>query len=65
MNCAGTTLKNNGSCLRKCGCSNIDKPVCGVDRKTYKNDCEMRCEGVSKLHEGECPNPKPKGCEHC
>ena len=65
MNCSGNFLQNEGSCLRKCGCTKIDKPVCGMDRKTYMNDCERKCEGVDKLHDGECPNPKPAGCEHC
>lgn len=36
-----------------------------MDRKTFKNECELKCAGVPKLHDGECPNPKPVGCEHC
>lgn len=25
----------------------------------------MKCAGIAKLDDGECPNPKPEGCEHC
>ena len=41
LSCAGIKLANEGSCLRKCGCTKIDKPVCGMNRKTYLNQCEM------------------------
>ncbi len=36
-----------------------------MNRKTYKNPCEMECEGIKKLHKGACPDPKPKECSHC
>lgn len=36
-----------------------------MNRQTYKNECNLKCKDVPKLHDGECPNPKPKGCEHC
>lgn len=25
----------------------------------------MQCKGIEKRHDGECPNPRPMGCEHC
>lgn len=65
MQCAGTSMQNEGSCIRVCGCSRLQKPVCGMNRQTYDNECELKCAGIPKLHDGECPNPKPKGCEHC
>lgn len=65
LNCAGVKVANEGSCLRKCGCTKIEKPVCGMNRKTYTNDCELQCDGMAKLHDGECPNRHPVGCDHC
>jgi len=32
MNCAGVSISNEGSCLRKCGCTKVNKPVCGMNR---------------------------------
>jgi Kazal-type serine protease inhibitor domain len=44
-----------------CFCSGaINKPVCGADNKTYKNDCLAVCEGNTKWTKGKC---KPSACE--
>jgi hypothetical protein len=39
-------------------CTDIYKPVCGCDDKTYANECEAHGKGVSVVSEGEC---KPSG----
>jgi hypothetical protein len=48
-------VQNTGSCtLVPRTCVNLNKPVCGCDLRTYKNDCARRQARVSKLKEGVC-----------
>jgi hypothetical protein len=37
-------------------------PICGVDGKTYSNECFLEAAGVEKNYNGECSLPKDCGC---
>ena len=44
-----------GTCTRvPQTCINLNKPVCGCDFKTYKNDCARQQARVSKFKDGVC-----------
>jgi hypothetical protein len=38
----------------KSGCPISDRPVCGVDGKTYQNECFLTVAGVRKSYDGWC-----------
>jgi hypothetical protein len=51
--------KPPGKCMvRPEVCTDIFKPVCGCDNKTYSNDCRRQSAGVSLKSQGECPATK-------
>ena len=35
-------------------CKNINKPVCGVNHKTYPSRCHAKCAGVKVAYPGSC-----------
>ena len=46
----------------KAGCPIVDRPTCGVDGKSYQNECFMKLAGIDKAYDGWCiggntPNP--------
>jgi hypothetical protein len=39
-------------------------PVCGVNGKTYSNNCEAMCAGVQVAHDGACECSSNGDCVH-
>jgi len=50
-------------CITQKGACFVDDKVCGVDDKTYSNECELNFAGVQKQYNGECLSPSPV-CMH-
>ncbi|KFG28147.1 Kazal-type serine protease inhibitor domain-containing protein [Toxoplasma gondii VAND] len=46
-----------------CTCPKILAPVCGVNGKTYGNQCLLECDQVNLLKEGPCSPAPPGGDE--
>ncbi|KAH3742348.1 hypothetical protein DPMN_049089, partial [Dreissena polymorpha] len=46
-----------GMSVGVCGCYHDYQPVCGVDGKTYGNQCAISFTNVEKAYDGECRNP--------
>lgn len=47
--------KCNDDCKKNMSCPVVNTPVCGVDNKTYSNNCELKKAGVEKACSGQCP----------
>merc|ERR1712098_770326 len=45
-----------------CKCPKRYEPRCGVDGKTYANECLIGCQGVKQACQGECPCAS-EGCK--
>ncbi|XP_056667600.1 ovomucoid-like isoform X5 [Monodelphis domestica] len=47
-------------------CTDVLKPICGADKKTYRNECSLCATNaekgldIKKLHDGQCIDCPPK-----
>ncbi len=58
--CNNNVTKKFNECIKNCseldqGCTVIYEPVCGIDNKTYSNNCELKKANMKKACKGECP----------
>jgi hypothetical protein len=53
-------MEREGTCVGVPGfCTQIYKPVCGCDGKTYGNNCTRQQHKVAKAYDGVCKGPSP------
>ena len=60
MKCARVEKYQDGPCPNNeaCECEDNYLPVCGIDHKTYRNECKMNCKNVKLGYYGACQEIK-------
>ena len=43
-----------------CICSEVWNPICGLDGRTYPNECILRCSGIESDYPGDCLSDCPE-----